>query len=53
MLLAMCALLASARVDGGHYFFSGPLSSFMVESSVAGVSTSGLPFSVVLSDGGS
>src|SRR5947209_8073626 len=53
MLFAMCTLLAAARLDPGHYFFSGPLTNFMVEGSTAGASTSGLPFTVVLSDGGS
>src|SRR5437764_1513235 len=38
--------------DAGHFAFSGPLSSFMVEGGIAGSSTSGIPFTVALTDGG-
>ena len=38
--------------DAGHYAFSGPLSSFMVEGGIAGSSTTGIPFTVALTDSG-
>ena len=38
--------------DPGHYVFSGPLSSLMVEGSTIGNSTTGIPFTVNLTDNG-
>jgi len=49
----LALLLTHALADNGHYFFSGPLTSFMVEGATVGNSTTGIPFTVVLSDNGS
>lgn len=53
MLFAALPLLFSRpAADAGHYFFAGPLSSLMIEGGTPGASTSGLQFTVVVSDGG-
>lgn len=54
MLLAAVLNLAIATSQtAGHYFFAGPLKSFMLEGATPGVSTSGLRFSIPIASGGS
>jgi hypothetical protein len=53
MFLALCSLFTVPLADAGHYYFSGPLTSFMVEGSSMGTSTTGIPFTVSITDSGS
>src|SRR5947199_10569485 len=52
--VAVLSLLAiSPAQSNGHYVLAGPLNSLMVEGSSIGASTSGLPITVALTNGGS
>jgi hypothetical protein len=53
MGLSMAVLPASGQdAAGKHYCYTGPLSAWMVEGASPGHCTGGLPFTIVLSNGG-
>ncbi|CAN5392759.1 hypothetical protein BH11ARM1_BH11ARM1_07790 [soil metagenome] len=55
LLAAVCLGVLSSGVkpaEDPHYVFTGPISKFAIEGSTPGLPTSGLGFSVVVSDGG-